>query len=164
MTEAKKLFDKMRAEGSVADKEIYDNFIDLNYSEGNMESVLELCDEAIEKRLGQPDSRDWVRGESVPTAERKMRAGQPLVNCHPGREREMRCPKGTHIPLAVENHPESSRPLPLPLPLHKETQQHRNQQCKCQRHQSRMRCQLRQEGSDDAFADLPLLYGQLCAQ
>ncbi|XXG85045.1 hypothetical protein AAC387_Pa11g0210 [Persea americana] len=71
----------------------------------------------------------------------------------------MRCPKGTQIPLVVENHPESSRPLPLPL--HKETQQHRNQQCQCQRHQSRMRCQLRQEGFD-ASADLP--QHRLCPQ
>lgn len=47
----KGLSKRKKMDGSVADKEIYDNFIDLNYSEGNMESVLELCDEAIEKRL-----------------------------------------------------------------------------------------------------------------
>ncbi|KAK8946240.1 hypothetical protein KSP40_PGU013453 [Platanthera guangdongensis] len=49
--EARKLFQEMRDAGHVADKKIYDLFIDLNYSEGNIELTLELCDEAIENFL-----------------------------------------------------------------------------------------------------------------
>ncbi|KAF9591959.1 hypothetical protein IFM89_010406 [Coptis chinensis] len=51
MEEARKLFEQMRTEGLVADKEIYNIFLDLNYDEGNMQMTLELCDEAIEKCL-----------------------------------------------------------------------------------------------------------------
>ncbi|KAI7990539.1 Pentatricopeptide repeat-containing protein [Camellia lanceoleosa] len=49
--EARKLFEEMRREGLVADRELYNIFVDMNYSEGNMDITLELCDEAIEKCL-----------------------------------------------------------------------------------------------------------------
>ncbi|XP_020975911.1 pentatricopeptide repeat-containing protein At1g05670, mitochondrial [Arachis ipaensis] len=49
--EARQLFEEMRIQGLVADKEIYDIFVDVNYGEGNWEITLELCDEAIEKCL-----------------------------------------------------------------------------------------------------------------
>ena len=49
--EAKKLFEEMRTEGFVAEKEIFDIFVDVNYEEGNWENSLELFDETIEKCL-----------------------------------------------------------------------------------------------------------------
>ncbi|PNX73392.1 pentatricopeptide repeat-containing protein mitochondrial-like [Trifolium pratense] len=49
--EARKLFEEMRTHGLVAEKDIYDIFVDVNYEEGNWEITLELWDEAIEKCL-----------------------------------------------------------------------------------------------------------------
>ncbi|XP_025013289.2 pentatricopeptide repeat-containing protein At1g05670, mitochondrial [Ricinus communis] len=51
LLEARQLFEEMRREGLVASAEIYNLFVDMNYEEGNMETTLELCDEAIEKCL-----------------------------------------------------------------------------------------------------------------
>ncbi|KAK0574708.1 hypothetical protein LWI29_027793 [Acer saccharum] len=49
--EARDLFEEMRREGLVAEREIYNFFVDVNFEEGNMETTLELCDEAIEQFL-----------------------------------------------------------------------------------------------------------------
>ncbi|KAJ0095118.1 hypothetical protein Patl1_16297 [Pistacia atlantica] len=46
--EARELFEEMRRRGLVADREIYNSFVDINFEEGHMETTLELCDEAIE--------------------------------------------------------------------------------------------------------------------
>jgi pentatricopeptide repeat protein len=48
ISEARELFEEMRREGMAADAEIYNLFVDISYGEGNMETALELCDEAIE--------------------------------------------------------------------------------------------------------------------
>ncbi|KAJ8467003.1 hypothetical protein OPV22_029555 [Ensete ventricosum] len=55
LTEAKQLFEEMRAKNLVANREIYNIFIDINYTEQNIEMTLELCDEAIEKCLQESD-------------------------------------------------------------------------------------------------------------
>ncbi|KAI3864826.1 hypothetical protein MKW92_019390 [Papaver armeniacum] len=56
--EARKLFEEMRREGLAVDREIYNIFLDLNYDDGNVETTLELCDEAIEKSLVDKSTKD----------------------------------------------------------------------------------------------------------
>ena len=55
LTEATQLFEEMRAKNLVANREICNIFIDINYTEQNIEMTLELCDEAIEKCLPESD-------------------------------------------------------------------------------------------------------------
>ncbi|XP_061365224.1 pentatricopeptide repeat-containing protein At1g05670, mitochondrial [Gastrolobium bilobum] len=66
--EARKLFEEMRMQGLVAEKEIYDIFVDVNYEEGNWEITLELCDEAIEKCL----SCNFIHEEIMTKSEVKL--------------------------------------------------------------------------------------------
>ena len=49
--EAKSMFDEMRKKGLVANREVYNFFMDMNYHEGNLDLTLELCDEMIEKGI-----------------------------------------------------------------------------------------------------------------
>ncbi|CAH9090217.1 unnamed protein product [Cuscuta epithymum] len=50
-SEAKFFFEEMRKEGLAVDKELYCLFADMTFEEGEIDRVLELCDEAIEMCL-----------------------------------------------------------------------------------------------------------------